>query len=87
MAPLEPHRPSSGPVTRRGPEATRRLDDGLVESTMYPGTPEHQALLRAIAEQYADDDRVLAVSVFGSLGRGTWDQYSDLDLDVVTSMA
>ena len=26
---------------------------------------------------------MLAVSVFGSLGRGTWDQYSDLDLDVV----
>src|SRR5688572_3246649 len=84
MAPLEPHRPSSGPVTRRGPEATRRLDDGLVESTKYPGTPDHQALLRAIAEQYADDERVLAVSVFGSLGRGTWDEYSDLDLDVVT---
>jgi predicted nucleotidyltransferase len=41
-------------------------------------------LLRAIVEQYADDERVLAVCVFGSLGRGTWDAYSDLDLDVVT---
>jgi predicted nucleotidyltransferase len=50
----------------------------------YPGAPEQQALLRAIVEQYADDERVLAVSVFGSLGRGTWDEYSDLDLDVVT---
>jgi predicted nucleotidyltransferase len=55
-----------------------------VQSSRYPGTPEHQALLHAIAEQYAADDRVLAVSVFGSLGRGTWDAYSDLDLDVVT---
>ena len=53
-------------------------------SASYPGTPEHQRLLRAIAEQYAADDRVLAVCVFGSLGRGTWDEYSDLDLDVVT---
>ena len=40
-------------------------------ASTYPGTAEHQALLRAIAEQYAADDRVLAVSVFGSLGRGT----------------
>jgi predicted nucleotidyltransferase len=55
-----------------------------VRSPTYPGTPEHQALLRAIAEAYTDDDRVLAVAVFGSLGRGTWDEYSDLDLDVVT---
>jgi predicted nucleotidyltransferase len=52
-------------------------------SGRLPGTPEHQRLLRAIADQYAGDNRVLAVSVFGSLGRGTWDAYSDLDLDVV----
>jgi len=50
----------------------------------FPGTPKHQALLRAVAEQYAADDRVRAFAVFGSLGRGTWDKYSDLDLDVVT---
>jgi predicted nucleotidyltransferase len=49
----------------------------------YPGGPEHQRLLRAIAEHYADDDRLLAVTVFGSVGRGTWDEFSDLDLDVV----
>ncbi len=40
-------------------------------------------MLHAIADHYADDDRVLAVTVFGSVGRGTWDEYSDLDLDVV----
>ena len=50
-----------------------------------PGTTRHQALLRAVAGHYADDPRVLAVAVFGSLGRGTWDDYSDLDLDVVTT--
>ncbi len=49
----------------------------------YPGTPQHQALLATIASYYADDPRILAVAVFGSLGRSTWDQYSDLDLDVV----
>ena len=50
-----------------------------------PGMPCHQALLRAVAGHYAGDPRVLAVAVFGSLGRGTWDDYSDLDLDVVTT--
>ncbi len=49
----------------------------------YPGTPQHQALLRAIASYYENDPRILAVAVFGSLGRGNWDCYSDLDLDVV----
>ncbi len=56
-----------------------------VRPLTYPGTPEHQRLLRGIADHYADDDRVLAVAVFGSLGRDTWDRYSDLDLDVVTA--
>lgn len=49
----------------------------------YPGTRQHQALLRAIVSYYAGDPRILAISLFGSLGRGTWDQYSDLDLDIV----
>jgi predicted nucleotidyltransferase len=49
----------------------------------YPGTAQHQKLLRAIANFYADDPRILAVVVFGSLARGTWDRFSDLDLDVV----
>ena len=55
-----------------------------MEHPAYPGTPAQQALLRAIVEQYAGDQRIRAVAVFGSLGRGTWDAYSDLDLDVVT---
>jgi len=51
--------------------------------TTYPGTAQHQALLQAIVARYKDDSRVLAVIVFGSLGRGNWDDYSDIDLDVV----
>ena len=53
---------------------------GMVD---FPGTPAHRALLRAVVDHYAEDPRVLAVAVFGSLGRGTWDDLSDLDLDVV----
>src|SRR5262245_16109948 len=49
----------------------------------YPGNPQQQRVLRAVTSFYADDPRVLAVAVFGSLGRGNWDDYSDLDLDVV----
>jgi predicted nucleotidyltransferase len=49
----------------------------------YPGTQQHQAVLRAIVNHYQNDPRILAVAVFGSLGRGNWDEYSDIDLDVV----
>ncbi len=49
----------------------------------YPGTSQHQAILRAIVEHYENDPRILAVAVFGSLGRGNWDEHSDIDLDVV----
>jgi predicted nucleotidyltransferase len=48
-----------------------------------PGTPQHQAILRAIVAHYENDPRILTVAVFGSLGRGNWDEYSDIDLDVV----
>jgi ribosomal protein S18 acetylase RimI-like enzyme/predicted nucleotidyltransferase len=53
--------------------------------TGYPGTAQHQAMLGAIVDFYADDPRVLAISVFGSLGRGDWRPDSDLDLDVVVA--
>jgi hypothetical protein len=49
----------------------------------FPGSAEHQAFLRAVVSLYGDDPRVLAVSVYGSLGRGDWDRYSDVDLDIV----
>jgi predicted nucleotidyltransferase len=50
-----------------------------------PGTPRHQALLRTIVEAYEQDERVLAIGVLGSVARGTWDVWSDLDLDIVTT--
>ena len=36
-----------------------------------------------MAEHYQIDPRIQAVTVFGSLARGNWDQYSDLDLDII----
>ncbi len=50
-----------------------------------PGTARHQALLQTIVEAYAQDERVLAIGVLGSVARGTWDEWSDLDLDIVTT--
>lgn len=47
------------------------------------GTPQHQAVIQAITAFYADDPRILSVCLFGSLARGNWDQFSDLDLDVI----
>lgn len=51
----------------------------------FPGTPQHQALLRAIVAFYEHAPRVLALIVFGSLGRGDWDALSDIDLDVIVA--
>ncbi|MFN8494300.1 MAG: nucleotidyltransferase domain-containing protein [Caldilineaceae bacterium] len=48
-----------------------------------PGTLQHQRILHSILSYYENDPRILAITVFGSLGRGNWDCYSDLDLDVV----
>jgi predicted nucleotidyltransferase len=48
-----------------------------------PGNSQHQALLQHIIDFYHDDPRILAVIVFGSLGRGNWDNRSDLDLDII----
>jgi predicted nucleotidyltransferase len=53
-------------------------------ATDYPGTPQHQGLLKGIVEHYTSDPRIRSVVVFGSLGRGNWDADSDIDLDVIT---
>src|ERR1700693_487422 len=50
-----------------------------------PGTSAQQALLGGIINAYTADERVLAIGALGSLGRGTWDEWSDLDLDVVVA--
>jgi predicted nucleotidyltransferase len=55
----------------------------MITDGSYPGTLQHQALLAAIVAYYKNDARSLAVSLFGSLARGNWDEYSDLDLDAV----
>jgi predicted nucleotidyltransferase len=49
----------------------------------FPGTLRHQEILQTITDFYDGDARVQAVLLFGSLSRGNWDQYSDLDLDVI----
>ncbi len=54
-----------------------------VDELEYPGTPQHQKLLQQVVSYYAGDPRILSVIVFGSLGRGNWDRYSDLDLDII----
>lgn len=51
-------------------------------SIELPGTKRHQQMLQSILDYYAEDARILAVLLFGSLGRGDWDEYSDLDLDI-----
>lgn len=48
-----------------------------------PGTPHQKILLQAIVSCYRDDDRILSVILFGSLGRDNWGAYSDLDLAVI----
>src|SRR3989304_5247930 len=52
--------------------------------TNLPGTAEHQQLLQEIINHYADDARIRAIILFGSLVRGTWDRFSDIDLDLIT---
>ena len=49
------------------------------------GTEEHQLVLEAIKNFYKEDDRVRQIILFGSLSRGNWDQYSDLDLDIIVA--
>lgn len=48
-----------------------------------PGSPDQRALLQTVAAAYSNDMRVLAVILFGSLGRGNGDEYSDLDVVVI----
>ncbi len=57
----------------------------MYKSNDLPGTLQHQRMLHAIVSHYENDPRILAITVFGSLARGNWDCYSDLDLDVVVA--
>ncbi|MBM3181867.1 MAG: nucleotidyltransferase domain-containing protein [Chloroflexi bacterium] len=57
----------------------------MYKSNYLPGTSQHQKILHSITSYYENDPRILAITVFGSLGHGNWDRYSDLDLDVVVA--
>lgn len=48
-----------------------------------PGNKTHQKILRTLLELFRNDTNIEAFIVFGSLGRGDWDDYSDVDLDAV----
>lgn len=48
-----------------------------------PGTAIHKQILKTLLDLFKEDKNVRAFIIFGSLARGNWDKYSDLDLDVV----
>lgn len=48
-----------------------------------PGNKTHQKILQLLINLFQKDKNIRAFIVFGSLVRGNWDKYSDLDLDVV----
>lgn len=48
-----------------------------------PGTIIHKQILNSLLELFKQDKNVRAFIIFGSLVRGNWDKYSDLDLDIV----
>lgn len=48
-----------------------------------PGNKTHQKILQTLLELFRNDTNIEAFIVFGSLSRGDWDNYSDVDLDVV----
>lgn len=51
------------------------------------GNKTHQKILQTLLELFRNDTNIEAFIVFGSLGRGDWDDYSDLDLDAVVKDA
>ncbi len=57
--------------------------DIMSDESPLPGSATHQTLLKLFIAIYERRDDVLAALVFGSLGKGTWDEHSDLDLAVV----
>lgn len=48
-----------------------------------PGNKTHQKILQLLINLFQNDKNILAFIVFGSLVSGSWDNYSDLDLDAV----
>jgi predicted nucleotidyltransferase len=57
--------------------------DGAELAGAELGSGAHGELIARVAAHYRDDDRVLAVAVFGSVSAGTWHELSDVDFDIV----
>jgi predicted nucleotidyltransferase len=49
------------------------------------GSSAHRAIIEDVVARYQEDDRVVAVVVFGSIATGKWHELSDIDLDIVIS--
>ena len=52
-----------------------------------PGNSTHQQILKTFIDLFKKDSNARAFIIFGSLVRGNWDNYSDLDLDVIVHNA
>jgi len=50
-----------------------------------PGNKTHQKILQLLVNLFQNDNNIQAFIIFGSLARGNWDNYSDLDLDAVVT--
>lgn len=48
-----------------------------------PGNEFHQKILEILLDVFQKDNNVSVFGIFGSISRGNWDKYSDLDLDVI----
>ena len=50
-----------------------------------PGNKTHQKILQLLVNLFQNDKNIQAFIIFGSLARGNWDDYSDLDLDAIVT--
>lgn len=48
-----------------------------------PGNVKHRKILEALVNLFRGEKNIKAFGAFGSLTRGDWDDYSDLDLDAI----
>jgi hypothetical protein len=47
------------------------------------GGGTHRVLIDHVVAHYANDERIRAIAVFGSVSSGTWHELSDVDFDIV----
>ncbi len=50
---------------------------------IFPGNSFHQKVLGILVNVFKKDGNISTFGVFGSVSKGNWDKYSDLDLDVI----